>query len=206
MLINVMLIRKKQKTCRVKSIETERKSWLLRFEVSIPHKQFQITKTKKVLYMCYNKTHKLISVDNISNKIKLTRFNNLTMSVSKRFSFSTRTLNKKPWRKRKGCFYSHFCNNLCTMVLLKGKKLSHVKINAKYLTKTFAFGDFWNIIHGKNFRKFKIREILAAPKKKKHQILLQLKTIKVEIFHYFWKFPRFYDFFWFYEFRKNFRV
>ena len=39
--------------------------------------------------------------------------------------------------------------------------------NAKYLTKTFVFGDFWNIFRGNNFREFKIREMLAAPKKKK---------------------------------------
>ena len=44
---------------------------------------------------------------------------------------------------------------------------------AKYLTKTFGFDDFWNKFCGKIFRKFKIREMLAAPKKKKkHQVLL----------------------------------
>jgi len=31
----------------------------------------------------------------------------------------------------------------------------------KYLTKTFAFGDFWNKFCGKNFRKFKIRFIFV---------------------------------------------
>ena len=37
------------------------------------------------------------------------------------------------------------------------------------MTKTFALGDFWDIFRGKNFRKFKIREMLAAPKKKKKE-------------------------------------
>ena len=48
-----------------------------------------------------------------------------------------------------------------------------VKKNAKYLTKTFTFGNFWNKFLRKNFREFKIREMLAASKKKKkHQVLL----------------------------------
>ena len=41
------------------------------------------------------------------------------------------------------------------------------KKNAKYLIKTFAYGGFLNIFRGKNFREFKIREMHAAPKKKK---------------------------------------
>ena len=41
------------------------------------------------------------------------------------------------------------------------------KKNAKYLTKTFVFDDFCKIFRGKNFREFTIREMLAAPKKKK---------------------------------------
>ena len=81
-----------------------------------------------------------------------------------------------------------------------------LKNNAKYLTKTFAFSDIWKKFCGKNFHEFKIREMIAAQKKKKKQVLLQLTTIKVKINHYFWKFPRFYNSFWFYEFWKNFRV
>ena len=33
------------------------------------------------------------------------------------------------------------------------------------MTKTSAFGDFWNKFCGKNFCEFKIREMLAASKK-----------------------------------------
>ena len=51
-------------------------------------------------------------------------------------------------------------------------QLLRVKKKAKYLTKTFAFGDFWKEFCGKNFREFKVREMLLAPKKKKHQVLL----------------------------------
>ena len=64
--------------------------------------------------------------------------------------------------------------------------------------KLSRFGDFC----GKNFREFKIREILAAPKKKKAPNVI----VVGEINHYFWKLPFFYDFFWFYEFSINFRV
>ena len=42
-----------------------------------------------------------------------------------------------------------------------GRNFRVSKKNAKYLTKTFAFGDFWNKFRGKNFREFKIRFVFA---------------------------------------------
>ena len=53
-----------------------------------------------------------------------------------------------------------------------GIKFCLSKKNTKYLTKTFAFGDFWKKFCGKNFREFKIREMLAASKKKKSVIVV----------------------------------
>ena len=59
--------------------------------------------------------------------------------------------------------------------------------------KDFCVWRFLEHISRKNFLEFKIGELLAAPKKKKHQILLLVKTIKVaknQNFPDFLKFPK----------------
>ena len=43
----------------------------------------------------------------------------------------------------------------------RGQKLSRAKKNAKFLTKTFAFGEFWDKFCGKNFRESKKKFVFA---------------------------------------------
>ena len=93
---------------------------------------------------------------------------NCTNNVRKKHSNTYSTV---PWNLNGNILL--FCNITLRTEIFAGINFRVSKKNAKYLTTFFAFGDFWNKFCGKNFREFKIKEMLASPKKKKkHKVLL----------------------------------